>query len=432
MLRHILVKFVGEEFKVIAFHIKSISFLTIAYALSSLMGFLINLLAAKKLEVSTFGLFSIAYTTTTWIAVIGNFGVGAGMIRIYNKYGHDEIKQKLVLKASLFYVVLATLIIILTSSILSSFLLQILHIEREAKFLFLLSFLSGALFILWIYLQNYHQAIKKFKILSLLVLAYSILRAIFLLLVYLYYPKSSTAWLLASYLLPISILILLFSHSFFYLLTHDFKSIRETIDLLKEVINYSKWIALSSIAGSGILYFSRVILAKVSTLEEFGIFSAGLNLAMGLTVIYTGLYSFLYPTITSFTKEQISKYFKLLVKTLPLYLLASLLGILLLGGVLWFYLGERYVPAIPVFLISSFSIGITMFLGLISMPLHTFMLAKVFAYVNIGRVFLVGLLTYLLGRYFGALGGALAYGSVMILGEIFMVYVVYNIMKKRS
>ncbi len=431
MIRKLLVKILGEEFKGVIFHLKSISLLTVAYALSSLMGFLITLIPAKKLDVHTFGIFSLAYATTTWIAVIGNFGVGASMIRLYNKYFEDKDKQRAILLSSFIFEIFIALVIILISPFLSYFVLQILSLEKaEAYFLFLVAFISGAFFVLWIYLQEYIRARERFRWLSFLVIAYSLLRMILLVFVYFAYPKNSIAWLMSSYFIPLFFILALFSLKGFSFLLTSFKNFQEKLIHLREIVNYSKWIALSSIAGGGILYFSRFMLAKVSSLEEVGIFSAGVNLALGLTVLYTGLYSFLYPKITTFNREQVNRYFKLLKRIFPLYLFASLIGIIFLGLILWFFLGERYFSAIPVFFIVSFALIVTMFLGLISMLLHTMMMPKIIAYVNILRMILVSILTSFLASSFGAVGGALAYGLVLVVGEMYMVYRVMVYLKE--
>lgn len=402
--------------------------LTIAYALSSLMGFLITLLSARKLEVHTFGLFSLAYATTTWIAVIGDFGVGASMIRLYNKYKEDEEKQKAIISSAFLWELLIFLLIALTSPLLTYLSLKTLGLNpKEAFPLFLISFLSGGLFILWMYYQEYLRAKERFFTLSLFVFMYSLLRGLLLLFVYFTYSQSPIAWLLISYTIPLLPLLIFFLFKNLPSI-YPFQGLTHT----KEILDYSKWIAIASIAGSSILYVSRFILAKLSSLEEVGIFSAGVNLALGLGILYNGLYSFLYPKITAFEKEQINKYLRLLRKISPLYLLASTLGILFLGFVLWYFLGERYAPAIPVFLIVSVLYTLSAFLGLISLILHTFMKPEVIAYVNIFRAMLAGALTYIFSPHLGAVGAALAYGLALVVGNVYMVFRVIMLVRRKN
>ncbi|MFN3599703.1 MAG: oligosaccharide flippase family protein, partial [Aquificaceae bacterium] len=305
LLENILIKLLGEEFKSAIFHLKPIILLTIAHALSSLVGFLITLLSARKLEVHTFGLFSLAYATITWIAVVGDFGVGASMIRLYNKYKEDKEKQRAIISSAFLWELVIFLLIALTSPLLTYLLLKTLGLNpEEAFYLFLISFLSGGLFILWNYLQAYLQAKERFTTYSLYVFIYSLLRVLLLFFVYFVYSQSPVAWLLISYAIPLLPLLFFFLFKNTSLISLSFQSLVYT----KEILAYSKWVAMSSIAGSSILYVSRFILAKVSSLEEVGIFSAGVNLAFGLSVLYNGLYFFLYPKITAFEKDQISKY----------------------------------------------------------------------------------------------------------------------------
>ncbi|MFN3568606.1 MAG: lipopolysaccharide biosynthesis protein, partial [Caldimicrobium sp.] len=196
LLESIFLKLLGKEFKGALSHLKPVILLTIAYALSSLVGFLINLFAAKRLEVHTFGLFSLAYATTTWIAVIGDLGVGASMIRLYNKYKEDKDKQKAILSSALLWELAIFFFITFASPLLTYLLLKTLGLSpEEAFYLFLISFLSGGIFVLWMYCQEYLRAKESFILLSFSVFMYSLLRISFLVFVYFSYPKSPVAWL---------------------------------------------------------------------------------------------------------------------------------------------------------------------------------------------------------------------------------------------
>lgn len=125
-----------------------VSLLTIAHALIGFLGFFINLLAARELGPEKFGIFSIAYATVTYLASFGELGIGATMIRFYNKYQDDKEMQKRVLGASLLFMSFLALTFVLFSPILSNLIVEFLGLGSALKSVFMLSIFSGSFFIL--------------------------------------------------------------------------------------------------------------------------------------------------------------------------------------------------------------------------------------------------------------------------------------------
>ena len=84
------------------------------------------------------------------------------------------------------------------------------------------------------------------------------------------------------------------------------------------------------------------------------------------------------------------------------------------------------------FLITSSSLTLMVFLGLVSMLVHTLMRPQIDAYTNIGRLISSSLLVYLLAPSMGAIGGALSYALPLILGEVIMVLYVRKLVYERG
>ncbi|MDM7266231.1 MAG: oligosaccharide flippase family protein [Aquificaceae bacterium] len=425
-----MLKFLGSEFKKIYSLLSQVSLLTTAHALIGFLGFLINLLAARELGPEKFGIFSIAYATVTYLASFGELGIGATMIRFYNKYQDDKEMQNRVLGASLLFVSFIALTFVLFSPVLSNLFVEFFGLGSALKSVFMLSIFSGSFFILWMYLQAFLQAHRQFKKLAFFLFTYSFLRCITLAIIYFKLPESIIGWLIASYTLPIFFILFLVIFKSLRILSETFQDFGKTLRTLRDILNYSKWLALSSIAGSGLLYLPRLILAKVSSTEEVGIFSAGVNFAMALTILTSGVGNAIYPQVTAFNKEQIKKYLNLLKKVIIFYILLSIVAIALLGLFLWIALGEKYLRSLPVYFVVSFSLMISLALYFISILIHTFMKPEVIAYTMICGLIAVSILSYILGSLWQALGVGIAYGLVIIGIQIALVYKVFEIYKK--
>lgn len=178
------------------------------------------------------------------------------------------------------------------------------------------------------------------------------------------------------------------------------------------------------------MYLPRLILAKVLSTEEVGIFSAGVNFAMALTILTSGVGTVIYPQVTAFNREQIKKYLNLLKKVIIFYILLFIAAIALLGLFLWIALGEKYLKSLPVYFVVSFSLMISSALYFISILIHTFMRPKVIAYSTICGLIIVSILSYILGSLWQALGVGIAYGLVIIGIQIVLVYNVFEIYRK--
>jgi len=194
-----------------------------------------------------------------------------------------------------------------------------------------------------------------------------------------------------------------------------------SIAALKEAVAYSKWVALSGIAYITMSYLARFILAVCSSVEEVGIFSAGMTFTMAFTTLNTAIRAVLFPQVTAFEgREQIEQYLERLKRIAPYYGVLATLGITCLSFLQYAVLGEKYRAALPVFLATAVAFAVVVFLGLGTMLVHTMMQPQVNAGVNVVRLGLMVLLGFILVRSFRALGAAVAYAVPLLIGEVWM------------
>lgn len=396
--------------------------LTGATLANSLVGFVVNVVAAKNLGAEGFGIFSLAFSIATMAGTIGDFGFNLTVIRLFNRYQKEPEKQTMVLGAALGFKVLLFAFLAVTCLPVGVFLALSLGAGSTGPKLFAIALITGGLLFFWTYFQSYLQSYRSFGQLAGYILGYAGLRVVCLGVAYEFFPEDPLAWILATYTIPVAVIIL------GGLVPKGTKAMRiaftqpgVSLEILREMLNYSKWVALSAIAYAAMPYLVRFILAMCASVAEVGIFSAGMTFTMAFTTLNTAMRAIIFPQVTAFEgQEQVSRYLARLKMIAPYYAIAALLGIIVLGFLQWFVLGEEYRAALPIFLVTGGAFAIVLFLGLGTMLVHTMMKPEIDSMTNVGRLCLMIILALLLVPSYGALGGAIAYVVPLLIGEIWM------------
>ncbi len=393
---------------------------TIATAFNNLVGFVVNVVAAKKLGVEGFGVFSLAFSVATLAGAIGDFGFNLAMIRLFNKYQANPEKQTMILGTALGLKGALFALLAVTSLPLSSFLAWSLGVGSVNSNLFAIALITGGFLFIWTYLQAYLQAYRSFKQLTGYILAYCGLRLACLLVAYKFFPEDPLAWLAATYTAPLFVLTLIgVAPSGREAIAILFKHPDASLGIFRELLNYSKWVAISAIAYTAMPYLVRFILAVRGSVEEVGIFSAGMTFTVAFSTLNTAIRAVLFPQVTAFREQQIRRYSARLSRVAPYYVAFAIVGITALGLLQWSLLGKEYREALPVFLVTSGALATVIFLGLATMLVHTLMKPHVDAYTNIFRLMATALFCLLISPL-NALGAAAVYGVVLVIGELGM------------
>jgi O-antigen/teichoic acid export membrane protein len=198
-----------------------------------------------------------------------------------------------------------------------------------------------------------------------------------------------------------------------------------------KIMHYGKWVAISALCNSFIYRGVQFILATRTSTYELGIFSAGFVFTLAFSPINAAVRTVFFPYVTAYAKNEIINHLRRMKKVFPVFLILTALGIATLAIIQVVFLGDRYTQSLPVFLITSTALTISVFLGIASMLVHTIMKPEIDAYTNIGRVIASSLLTFSLAPALGALGGAIAYALPIVIGEIFMVLYVRKLIYEK-
>jgi len=306
----------------------------------------------------------------------------------------------------------------LVSLLLGRFLALWLGIGPGATLLFAVALITSGLLSLWTYLEAYLQSHRLFARLAGCLMGYAGLRLGFLAVVC-FSSKQAMTWFMASCTGPVLLIVILgILPKAKKLLLKTLAYPRQSLAILKEGLNYSKWVALSGIAYIAMSYVVRFVLATRASLEEVGIFSAGMTFTAAFTTLNTAVRAVLFPKVTAIEgQERTKEYLKRLGKIAPYYATVAAVGIAMLALLQGFVLGQAYRAAMPVFLVTASSAAITIFLGLGTMLVHTMMEPWIEAEVNALRFLTVSFIAYLVAPVVGALGIALAYSLTLVAGE---------------
>lgn len=405
--------------------ISNVFMLLCANFFNNAVTFFTNILVANKVGPESFGIFSLAVSIMMMVNFIFDMGLNLALVRFFNIYQKDEEYQKTVL-LSLLLVRFAILgLLIVSAFFVSPTLMTLLHLAPVHKTLILISIVTGGILTLWVYFQSYMQAHKRFTKLASYLFGYGVLRILFLVIFFAISPVVPNLGGLLSYLYtaPVSVVALLgIIPIMVYMYSRRLPSLWAVLKPLKEIMKYSKWVALSSISYSLVLRAIQFVLALRTSKYELGILSAGFVFTLAFSTLNMAIRAVFFPHVTSFEKKTEMKSYYLRIKKMgPYYMGFAVVGILILTFLQISLLGKEYVTALPVFLITSAALAITVFLGLWSMMVHTLMHPEIDAAVNISRLVVACLIVYFVSPNLGAIGGALAYAIPLLLGEIFMV-----------
>lgn len=397
----------------------SIGMVTVAMTLNNLVTFLIQVSAAKKLDVDSFALFSLSMSLITWISVVGDLGFSLSGVRLFNKYTDADVQKSL-----LGVILLVRLYILILISVLATIFgpgLAALMGGKIGEHLLKATFVSGGLVLVWSYFQLYFQANRFFAHLSLLVIAYSLLRFIGLVVVFLFFDTllDPLVWLLSTITIPslfLSLCLLLIKGRPY--LVHALRYPKDALSLLPELLSYGKWVALSGITYTAMPFVVQLILVSRSSLKEAAAFAAGMVFAQAFSTLTAALRATLFPQVTAFAEKEAERYLKKISALLPVFaafMVVAIACILLIQATL---LGETYRSALPISLLVSLAFAVSLYISLGTILLHTFMRPDIDGKVDVIRLLGLSVFSYLLAPYFGALGVAVIYTLFSIGGAI--------------
>jgi len=386
---------------------------TTGIIINGLIGWIFYILVARNLGPSGFGIFSVATATIALLASIFNVGVDTGLVRFVGKYISSE-KEKAFrfMKLGLKIKILSGFLLITFGWFLVPFFSNTVLAKPELLFPLRLSLIGAFGWLLSFFVTSSFQAMQKFFSWVGLNIFMTSLR-LFAVLGLIYFGVSNVNFALYAYIYSpfIGFLIgITFLPKFF--------KVKNEGSVAQEFFHYNKWVAVFTVIAAVSSRLDTYLSTRLLTLSDLGIYSVANNLSSIVSEIVLALATVVAPKLASFVGNVDAKRYlkKLQLFVLALAIVGVIFGIPLSYYVIPKFYGLSYVPSILPFSILLVSRAIF----LISVPVHTsifyyFSKPKVFVFVGLGQIFLVGTLGWYAISSYGYMGAAFT----MLVGNLF-------------
>lgn len=382
--------------------------------INGILGALFYVVMARALGPADFGLLVVAITTLTLIADIVDFGTNTGLVHFVSaNLATDKVRVLQILKLSLEIKLLVWLTVLLVGIVFVPYIADKIFnkIELITPLRLVMIGVGGALF--FSFTTSSLQAFQKFVSWAFINISANFLRLVLIFLL-LFYQQLNLA---SSLIVYISLPFLGFFLSLLLLPTQAFLTVKDETKLTGQLINFNRWVALSTIVAALSSRLDIFLTARLLSVKEVGIYSAANQLTVIIPQLVGALGVVAAPKFASF--NNISKMLVYFKKFQALVL--ALVGIGLLVIPLSYYLipiifGVSYTASIPPFIL----LFLAMLVFLVLVPIHNsimyyFAKPQVFVWLSFGHLLIMGILGYFMILNFGVIGAA----TTVLIGMIF-------------
>lgn len=407
-----MIKYFSSIFASATFKQSSITFS--ATLINGVLGAIFYILAARFLGPADFGLLIVAILVFTFISDISDLGLNTGLVRFVGKYWLEN-KEK-----AFRFIKLAVKVKIITSSLIvfSGFFFAPLI----AKYVFKKEILHFPLLIAFIGVMGMQfyslstslfQSLQKFWIWGSLQVGTNLIRLI-LILALLFLGRLDLLTVLAVYItLPFVGFII--AAKFF---PKDLMKVKNDFSVAREYFHYSKWVALSTLLAAISARLDTFMSARLLSPTELGFYGAANQLVAVIPQVVGALGTVFAPKMAGMgSKETLIKYFKktqLLVFGLAVAAIIASPIVIFLIPILF---GLEYAHAVPALF---FILLLAMLVFLIAVPAHNVIFyyygySKLFTWLSLLHLFIVGLAGWYLIPLYGAMGAAVTVLVAMVI-----------------
>lgn len=397
----------------------NVSLVVGANAFSKGLNLIISLIIAKTFSQDLFGLFSIAVTIFMTTSTFSDLGTKTTMVRLYKHHEGNSRRSNAVL-LWVFYCKCSILAFaIFLAVFLCGPLSKLLTHEPNKSLLVSIAIVGGGLFGYWQYITAFLQSFNLFKAIAILTSIFAFLRLFCVSVGSVLLLPSSVELLFAEvHIFPLLISLVIG----FYVIKDKMHFRGSTWEGLletgKEILNYTKWVAVSAISFILIQRSLVFIVAALTDLKQVSLLSVGFLFTRIFGLIDDSIRQVLFPKVSELRSGQIDVYKKKIMKIIPLYFLSALVLILVLSVFIYLFLGEKYQESVPIFVVAGSGIAFTSGIALYSILFHTIMKPRPDAFVNVGTLFFAILANFLFVKNYSVIAAVSAYSIILVSGEV--------------
>ncbi len=376
----------------------------------SIYGFLIlifTILASRALGPEKWGLVSLVLAFYNLSSDILVLGTQSALIRFVSVYlGRELPAQAYKFAKAIFIFRMATAGVLL---ILAFFIAQILalYVYQKPELLtsFALALFGSAVILIFYFFNGLIQAYEQFIKSAVLIIFNALLRIIALILVIV---ASQVTVFNAVAVFTISSLATL--PLGWWLIPKDFLQGQKPQTAIKDIFNFSKWMALWGITAAISGRIDILLLGKLSTPFETGIYSVGLNIASGFILLGSAFGTVLTPKVSRVQHDKIilKNLFQKIYLIMPFIWLGMIVIALASSWFIPLLFGSMYQSSVTIFYLLT--LGCVFFIA--NLPSNISLLAmghsRLIGLLSLCQLIIVTAIGWWLIPQYGAIGAAIA------------------------
>lgn len=390
------------------------------------LSFITSILVARFMGVEGFGIFSLFFTVMMLFWQLPT--IIDGIYVRYVKVESAETKMDYV-RATFFLKIIFTVGMSILAYPLSLLLANFVFNKPETVFYVTCAIIAGNFLSMFATLAGIYLAQERYKMFSLYNLAFYVL-VFFIVLICIVFSVKFTPFLMTILYSASAVIIGIIGGYAVFKISHP--SFPVHMGIVFKMINFGKWLLADSTLSILSGRIDVLFLARLTTYEELGIYSAAVRLAMVASLFSAAVSAIFMPKGCSSlkSKEHLKKYLK---ETLVVVSgLTVVLGVMIFFTPYFVHLffSENYnraiLPARILFIESIFTIYYTPF----SYIFYATGKSKQLFYMSIVKIFVVAVSLVVLVPKFGSAGAAIAIAVTSLVGLIIAVFVTLRLIKK--
>lgn len=373
-------------------------------------GFLIFafiILAAQRLSPVEFGVFSLALTFYNLIPDLFSLGTSQAIVRFVSVYIGQRNFVTAMQYAKLIFLsrVLGAFIIIPAGLVLTPVITHSIYHTPQLFIPLLLAVIFSAFSLVVIFYQNLLVAYERFMATSALALIAGGLKLLSLLGL-IFSQQVSLATISLAFFAPTLIVLVVAA----LVVSPDYLPAPQPLSVIKPLWKFSRWLALWGITASLASKIDILLLAKLSSLHQAGIYSAASRFAAAFTLVGGAIPAVLTPKFSRVIHlpDQLIRYFKYTIGGTLIVLVPMVLAILAAPVLLPLFFSPAYLASIATFQILTF--GLMFFMAAIPANVTLLSLGKthLIASLAVLQLLIVVISGWWLIPALGAQGAAIA------------------------
>ena len=402
---------------------KNLSIVFLESIITKALSFISILILSRQLGPEDYGKYSFIFVTVAFCSAFFDFGMENTAVRF-------SAKEKGRMQ-SIFGLYFLTKVIITTTVVTGLILFgsYIFSSQGKAEITQYLPYLivgyvgESLLFVN----DTYLQAIQKFKMRALI----NIFRYLTLVLIVLSLLLNNMLllkYVFILYFIPITI-SLPFICKYFKFIKVYFSS-KFPRNLLKEIINYEKWMFMISIPNNVLGRIDFFMITIWVTYEQIGIYNAAFQLSAIVSFIPFAFGKVMLPTMSELGEREVIRKTKQIIKPTVIVSILMLCMVPLVPSIVPFFLGDKYLGAVTILQIML----ISAILGFVIVPIEQAIYSSGKPmFITLGKyiqMIIIIILIFLSVPFFGVIWAAISVAMARLLYSLILIRMYLNYKSK--